>query len=365
MPSMTAPVPRGHLSSLAPYALADLTAGGSRRTIQLAQNENASPPSTAALEAARAALAHANRYPDGDATPLRHAIAAAERLPAERIICAAGSMELLSLLAQAYLGPGDEAVVSQYGYLFFRTVAELAGAAVALAPERDCVTDVDAMLRRVGPRTRMLFLANPNNPTGSLLSGDELRALRAALRDDVLLVIDGAYAEYVTLPDFDPGIGLASARPNTVMLRTFSKIHGLAGLRVGWGYFPQAIADIVNRIRLPNAVAVTAIAAAAVAIADRGHAETMRRTNAEIRDRFAQALRRMGLAPYPSHANFVLVPFSSMADAAAAREFLKTQGIVVRPMGAYGLGHCLRITIGTSDEMSVVLGAFETWMSRR
>src|SRR5258705_1892411 len=190
MSTVTAPMPRHHLSSLAPYALADLTAGGARRTIQLAQNETASPPSAAALDAARAALANANRYPDGDATPLRHAIAAAEKLPAERIICAAGSMELLSLLAQAYLGPGDEAVVSQYGYLFFRTVAELGGATVALAPERDHVTDLDAMLRRVGPKTRMMFLANPNNPTGSLLSGAELRSLRASLRDDVLLVLD-------------------------------------------------------------------------------------------------------------------------------------------------------------------------------
>jgi histidinol-phosphate aminotransferase len=274
-------------------------------------------------------------------------------------------MELLSLLAQSYLAPGDEAVVSQYGYLFFRTVIELSGAAVVLAPERGYVTDLDAMLDKVRPKTRMVFLANPNNPTGSLLGGTELSAFRASLRDDVLLVLDGAYAEYVTQPGFDPGIELVKATPNTVMLRTFSKIHGLAGLRIGWGYFPQAIADIVNRVRLPNAITAPALAAAAVAIADRAHADGMRRSNAENRDRFAGALRRMGLAPLPSHANFVLLPFASPTEAAAAQEFLKAQGIVIRPMGGYDLGDCLRITIGASEEMAALLTAIETWMSRR
>jgi histidinol-phosphate aminotransferase len=365
MATVTAPIPKRHISFLAPYALADLTAGGSGRTIQLAQNENASPPSTAALEAARATLTNVNRYPEGDAASLRHAIAAAEKLQPERIICAAGSMELLSLLAQSYLAPGDEAVVSQYGYLFFRSVIELSGAAVVLAPERDYVADIDAMLDKVGPKTRMVFLANPNNPTGSLLGNAELSAFRASLRDDVLLILDGAYAEYVTQPGFDPGIELVKATSNTVMLRTFSKIHGLAGLRVGWGYFPQAIADIVNRVRLPNLVTAPALAAAEVAIADRVHADGMRRSNAEIRDRFAEALRGMGLAPLPSHTNFVLLPFAAPTEAAAAQEFLKAQGIVIRPMGGYDLGHCLRITIGASDEMAALLTTIEAWISRR
>src|SRR5262249_23730732 len=153
----------------------------------------------------------------------------------------AGSMELLALLAQAYLGPEDEVVISEYGYVFFRTVAELVGVRIVLAPEQNFRADIDAMLARVGPRTRMLFLANPNNPTGSLLSRAELRSLRAALRGDIMLVIDAAYAEYVTEPDYEPGIELVDADANTVMIRTFSKVHGLAGLRVGWGYFPQAI----------------------------------------------------------------------------------------------------------------------------
>ena len=358
------PKPRPHVLSLAPFALAERTVAPHLRPIHLAQNENATPPGKAARAAMQDALADLNRYPESDAATLREAIAGAENLAADRIVCGAGSMELLALLAQGYLGPEDEVVISQYGYIFFRTVAELVGARFVLAPEQDFRADVGAMLARVGPRTRMLFLANPNNPTGSLLSRAELLSLRASLRGDIILVIDAAYAEYVTEPDYEAGAALVEAADNTVMMRTFSKVHGLAGLRAGWGYFPPAIADVVNRLRHPNNVGSVAIAAAAAAIADRAHVEAVRAANADLRTWFLCELRQIGLAPCDSHGNFVLLPFASSGDAAAAKDFLKSRGILIRPMTAYGLEQCLRITLGTRDELAAVLDALRLWRGR-
>ena len=363
MSGSTAPLPepRPHVRSLTAFALADRTVAAHLRAIHLAQNENATPPGAAALEAMRAALASVNRYPEADAASLRQAIAVAENLAPDRIVCGAGSMELLALLAQAYVGPGDEIVISEYGYVFFRTVAELVGARFVLAPEPEFRPDIDAMLARVGPHTRMLFLASPNNPTGSLLTRTEVRSLRASLRSDIILVIDAAYAEYVTETDYDPGTGLVDAAANTVMVRTFSKIHGLAGLRVGWGYFPAPIAEIVNRMRHPNNVSSVAIAAAAAAIADRTHIAQVRAANADQRAWFVRELRHMGLAPCDGHGNFVLLRFASPPQAAAAKEFLKTGGILVRPMSAYGLDQCLRITLGSRDDMQAVVDALRDW----
>jgi len=355
------PAPRPHLHSLAPFALADRSVAAHLRAIHLAQNESAVPPGKAALEAMRTAIANINRYPEADAATLRHAIAEAEGLPANQIICGTGSMELLALLAQAYLGPDDEIVISEYGYVFFRTVAQLVGARFVLAPERDFRTDVDAMLSRVGPRTRMVFIANPNNPTGSLLPAAEIRRLRASLRSDIILVIDAAYAEYVTEVNYDSGIELVQAGANTVMTRTFSKIHGLAGLRVGWGYFPEAIAEIVNRMRHPNNVSTVAIAGAAAAMADRAHIAAVRAANAALRTSFVEQLRQAGFMPCESHANFVLLPLASASEATAVREYLKARGILVRPMSAYGLDQCLRITVGAPDEMQAVGDALRAW----
>jgi histidinol-phosphate aminotransferase len=363
VPTLTAvqpPAPRPHVLSLAPYALADLAIASHLRPVFLAQNENATPPGAAALEAMRTAIAGINRYPESDAVTLRRAIAAAENLDADRIVCGSGSMELLALIAQAYLASDDEIVISEYGYVFFRTVAELVGARFVLAPEKDFRTDIDAVLARVGPRTRMVFLANPNNPTGTLLSRDEIKAVRASLRSDIILVIDAAYAEYVTNVDYEPGAELVETTANTVMMRTFSKIHGLAGLRVGWGYFPTAIADIVNRMRHPNNVSSVAIAAATAAIADRDHIAAVRAENAALRIWFTAELRRMGMAPQESHGNFVLLPFSSAEEATAANGSLKSRGIIVRPMSAYGLHDCLRITLGSRDEMQATLDAFRS-----
>ena len=360
---MPRPLPRDHILSLEPYALAARDAA-SPRQIRLDQNENATPPAPETLEAARAALAEANRYPDADAGPLREAIAAAEGLPAARILCGAGSMELLGLIGQAYLRPGDEALISQHGYLYFRSVAQANGASVVLAPERGFSADVDALLGRVSPRTRILFLANPNNPTGSLLGRGELERLRAGLRDDVILVLDGAYAEYVEDGAYDPGAFLVDRAPNTVMLRSFSKIHGLAGLRVGWGYFPTEIAAILHRIRHPNAIGAPGIAAAAAAIGNLEHVAVMRRANAALRDWLFQELRSQGFDPCPSHGNFLLLPFETRGKASAAYDHLRGAGILVRPLAGYGLRHCLRITIGSWVEVRSLIQALAAWPGR-
>ncbi len=355
------PRPRPHIDALLPYPLAGPPSATGRRPIMLNQNENAARPSEAAIEAAIETVRDANRYPEGDAATLRHAIAKAENIEPDRVICASGSMELISLLAQAYLAPGDEAVVSEYGYLFFRTAVRAAGAAVVIAPENGLRTDVEALLRAAGPRTRMVLLANPNNPTGSLLCKTEILNLRASLRSDIILVLDGAYAEYVLDPAYEAGARIVARGANTVMLRTFSKIHGLAGLRIGWGYFPAPIALALNRIRLPNAIGGPALAAAVAALADREHVEGVRRSNAALRAWFEARLREFGFAALPGHGNFVLIPFGSAHEAADADAALRREAIFVRPMEAYGLDAWLRITIGTKDELRAVYEALRKW----
>lgn len=362
-PHLATPRPRDHIPGLEPYKLAERDASG-RRLIRLDQNENAADPSAAAMAAAQAALIEANRYPEGDAASLRAAIAETECLPADQIICGAGSMELLGLIAQAYLGPGDEAVVSRYGYLYFRTVAEICGARAMLAPENGLTADVDALLASVTPKTRILFLANPNNPTGTLLQQEELDRLRAGLREDIILVLDGAYAEFVTAAGYDPGAALVAAGSSTVMLRSFSKIHGLAGLRVGWGYFPTEIAAMLNRIRHPNGIAAPGIAAAAAAIRDRTHIAATRRANADVRAWFRRALRPLGFEASESHGNFLLLPFADEAGAAAAYGHLRGEGIMLRPMGGYGLGCYLRVTLGRREEMEALLTALAAWREK-
>jgi histidinol-phosphate aminotransferase len=351
------PSPRKHILALDPYRLAARDAPGPS-LIRLDQNENGAPPSPKVLAAARSALNEINRYPEGDAASLRAAIAAAEGLPAERIVCGAGSMELLGLLAQAYLGPGDEALMSQYGYLYFRSVAAAAGARIVAAPEQDLQVSVDALLARAGPDTRMVYLANPNNPTGSLLPRGELLRLRAGLRPDVLLVLDAAYAEYVGEPGYEPGAALVEDAPNTVMLRSFSKIHGLAGLRIGWAYAPPDIVDALNRIRHPNGISAPGIAAAIAAIGDRATMMEARQATARRRDRLIQGLQALGLAPLSSHTNFLLLPLADDAEARALYEEMKDKEIMLRPMAGYGLGHCLRITIGSEAEIEILLRAF-------
>ena len=286
-------------------------------------------------------------YPDGSARALREAIAALHNLNAEHIVCGAGSDEILQLLARAYVGEGDNVIQSQYGFLVYALATKACGAEIRFAPERNFTTDIEAILDLVDARTRIVFLANPNNPTGTYIPESDLRELRNRLRGDILLVVDAAYAEFVDAADYEPGERLVAEYDNVVSTRTFSKIYGLAGLRLGWGYFPPAIADVVNRIRGPFNVSAAAIAAGVAAVGDQAFIDRNREHNAQQKAIFEQRLGGLGLDYLHSHGNFILVRLGAEAD--AAHEFLKRRGVLVRDMKAYGLPEFLRISIGPAE----------------
>ena len=344
------PQPRPEIMAIAPYVGGESHLPGVSRIIKLSSNEGAfgAPP------AARTAIADSadgmSRYPDGNARALREAIGAHFGLDPARIVCGNGSDEIINLLIQAYGGPGTELLMSAHGFSIYDIFGTLAGGAVIKLPERDLVADIDAFLAAVTERTRLVFLANPNNPTGALLPLSELRRLRDGLPPDVLLVLDGAYAEYVERPDFDAGLSLVDAGENTVMTRTFSKIWGLGGARLGWGYGPPAIMDVLNRLRPPFNISNAAAAAGIAALSEPGWEARSRAHNEAARARVTAALQTLGLRVWPSEANFVLADFTTAERARAADAFLRVRGIIVRNVASYGLPHCLRITIGTDEE---------------
>lgn len=348
--------PRPGIMEISPYVGGESGIPGRNRVIRLASNENplgASPKVAAAYAALQDEL---HRYPDGAARELRATIAESERLDPERIVCGAGSDELITLLVRGYAGPGDEVLHSAHGFLMYAIAAKSVYANPIAAPETNLTADVDALLARVTKKTRIVFLANPNNPTGSYLPEAELRRLRDGLPGHVLLVIDAAYAEYVTAADYEAGARLVEDTDNVVMTRTFSKIHGLAALRLGWAYCPAAVTGVLNRLRGPFNVSQAALTAGVAALGDRDHVTRSREHNSRWRAWFMEQVVACGLEPAPSEGNFVLVRFAATpgCPADAAREYLKERGILVRQMAAYGLPDCLRITIGTEEETRAV-----------
>lgn len=357
---MSAPLARPSILSIEAYAPGESRVPGVNRIIKLSSNEGAFGPPPGAMRAFITTATGLHRYPDGNSTKLREAIGARFGLDPARIICGAGSDELLLHLIMAFGGEGTELVMSAHGFVMYDITGRYAGCRVIKVPERSLMADVDAMLDAVGPRTRLVCLANPNNPTGALLPRAEVQRLRAGLRDDVLLVLDAAYAEYVTEADYDAGATLVDAGTNTVMTRTFSKIFGMGGLRVGWAYMPANIADIVNRVRGPFNVNLPAQAAAAAALAEPGWVERSVAHNDEWRCRLSAALESRDVKVWPSHGNFILADFGTAARAGAADAALRGRGLIVRAMGAYDLPHCLRITIGTADECLMVVDALQS-----
>ncbi|MEM8787834.1 MAG: histidinol-phosphate transaminase [Pseudomonadota bacterium] len=342
------PEPQPGILSIAPYKAGEGQAQGANAVTKLSANENPFGPSPDAIAAVRAAAEHLAIYPPTDHGDLHAAIAAVHGLPSDRIVCGAGSDELISLLCFAYAGPGREVVHSAHGFSMYPISARAAGATPVAAPERDRVADVDALLAAVTDATAIVFLANPNNPTGTMLPDAEVTRLADGLPPEVLLVLDGAYAEYVE--GFDGGAALVAARQNVVMTRTFSKIHGLGGLRVGWCYAPEHVVDVLNRVRGPFNVSAAGLAAAAAAMLDTGHAARCRAENARWRDWMVAELRALGLPTDDAAANFVLPRFADAAAAQAADDALRAQGIVVRNVAGYGLPEFLRITVG--DEIA-------------
>ena len=363
---MTArPTPRPGVLDIAPYVPGKSKATGGAKLHKLSSNETPLGPSPQAIAAFREIADSLELYPDGSATALREAIGAAYGLNPDRIVCGAGSDEILNLIAHAYIGPGDEAIHTEHGFLVYPIAIRAAGGTPVVAPESDLTADVDAILARLTERTRVVFLANPNNPTGTYLPFSEVRRLHAGLPPDVLLVLDAAYAEYVRRNDYESGIELAGMADNVVMTRTFSKIYGLAGLRIGWGYGPAHLIDAINRIRGPFNVSAPAIAAGVAALADRPHLDKAVAHNETWLPRLIAEIGRLGLKVTPSVGNFVLIHFLDAAGkrAADADALLLERGIVLRRMDAYGLPNALRMTIGSAESNEATVVALSAFLS--
>ena len=366
MTSPTAPVPSPGILDIAPYIGGESRAAGIERPIRLASNESALGPSPKAIAAYQALAGEIFRYPDGSALELRQALGRAHGLDPDRIICGSGSDELIALLQRGYAGPDAEVLYSRHGFLMYPIGTLAVGGTPVAVPERDLTADVDGFLARVTDRTRLVFIANPNNPTGTYLSADELARLHAGLPKHVVLAIDAAYAEFVNRNDYEPGIALVNRAENVVMLRTFSKIYALAGLRLGWAYCPPAIADVLNRIRGPFNINAAALAAGVAAVEDLGALARARAHNEKWLPWFSERLQALGLQLTPSVGNFVLPQFPDdpRHNADAAFAFLQSRGILTRQMGGYGLPKHLRITIGTGEEMETVAAAIAEFLAQ-
>ncbi|WP_298285280.1 histidinol-phosphate transaminase [Novosphingobium sp.] len=355
----SAPRPKSWITGIHAYVPGKSTGKDGQALIKLSANENPLGTSAAAL-AARAHAGDPAVYPDPDSTALRIAIAQVHGLDPARVVMGTGSDELLNLAAQAYAGPGDEVVYVRYGFSVYDIAARRCGATPVVAPDADYGTDVDALLACVTERTRVVFLANPNNPTGSWLPRAEIARLHAGLRPDILLVLDGAYAEYVAPEHDDGALDLATASQNVLATRTFSKIYGLAGERIGWGTGHPAIVDMLNRIRGPFNVSLSAQASGLAAVQDQAFVEASRRHNAQERARFVERLEALGnhgVRPLPSQANFVLILFEGALTAEQVYNGLMDHGYITRWLPGQGLPQGLRITIGTAAQMDEIAQA--------
>lgn len=358
------PTPKPGILDIAPYVGGRAAAPGVARVFKLSSNESPLGSSPAAVEAFQSTARHLETYPEGSAKSLREAIAEVHGLNPDRIVCGNGSDELLTMLAGAYLRPGDEVLYSQHAFVVYR-ILTLSNSAIPIpVPEKNLRTDVDAMLAAVTPRTRMIYLANPNNPTGSYLTGEEIRRLHAGLPPTTMLVIDAAYAEYVRRNDFESGIEMVSQFENVVMTRTFSKIYGLAGLRVGWAFCPAHVVDVLHRVRGPFNVSVPALAAAAAAVRDRRHVEAALLHNDHWREWLIEHIRKLGLRADDSVGNFILIHFPSEGPHTAkkADAFLTARGLILRAVANYDLPDCLRLTVGTEEANRLVVAALDDFL---
>jgi histidinol-phosphate aminotransferase len=364
---LSRPAPRPNVLAIDAYVPGKSAAPGAGKVFKLSSNETPIGPSPAAIDAFRANAEHLALYPDGSASALREAIGKRYGLDPSHIICGNGSDDLLGLIAHAYLGPGDEGLYSQYGFLEYPIAIRAAGATPVVAPEKAYIADVDQLLAKATARTKVVFLANPNNPTGTYLSFAEVKRLHAGLAPHVLLVLDAAYAEYVARNDYAAGIELASTSDNVVMTRTFSKIYGLANLRLGWAYGPAHVVDALNRIRGPFNVNGAAIEAGVAALGDAAHIEKAIAHNERWLPWLTAAIERLGIPVTPSVGNFLLLHFPQEdgRDAKAADAFLTSRGYVLRAVAAYGLPQCLRLTIGTEEANQGLVAALADFMGAK
>jgi histidinol-phosphate aminotransferase len=363
---MSALTPRPGIGDIAPYVPGSSTVEGVDRIIKLSSNEGALGPSPKVVAAYEKLAGKLHRYPDGGSVELRIAIGARHGLDPDRIVCGAGSDEVLGLLARAYAGPGDEVLFGEHAFTMYPLFALGVGATPVKAIETDFTVSVDALLDKVTDRTRILYIANPNNPTGTMITKDEMTRLRHGLRDDILLVIDAAYAEYVTRNDYSAGVELVDAGENVVMTRTFSKIYALGGVRLGWAYCPEAVADVLNRIRPPFNVTSSAQGAGIAAVNDVEFLTRSRDHNTAWLTWLSNRLAEAGLDVVPSIGNFVLVRFpeDGVHDAASAMKFLASRGIIPRSTASAGIPDGIRITVGIEDEMRLTMAAITDFLTQ-
>ncbi len=362
--SATRPIPRASVLAIEAYVPGKSAAPGVAKIYKLSSNESPLGASPAAIEAFRALAQKLELYPDGSATRLREAIAARYGLDASRIVCGNGSDDLLHLLTSAYVGPGDEGIFTAHGFLVYRIAILAAGGVPVVADETNLTADVDAILARVTPRTKIVFLANPNNPTGTYIPYEEVKRLHAALPKNVLLVLDAAYAEYVRRNDYSAGIELVSESENVVMTRTFSKIYGLANLRIGWCYAPAHVCDAINRIRGPFNLNGAAIEAGIAAMQDSAHIEKSIAHNEQWLAWLTAEIVGLGLEVTPSVGNFLLVhiPLRNGKNAKDADAFLASRGLILRNVASYGLPDYLRLTVGTEEANRLVVAALRDFV---
>jgi histidinol-phosphate aminotransferase len=360
------PKPRAGVLDIEPYVPGKSSAPGVAKVFKLSSNETPLGPSPHAIEAYKKVATHLEDYPDGAASALREAIGRAFGLDPARIVCGAGSDDLLNLLARAYLADGDEAIHTTHGFLVYPIATLGTGAKPVIAPETNYTASVDAILAAVTRKTKVVFLANPNNPTGTYVSFDEIKRLHRSLPSQVLLVLDAAYAEYVRRNDYESGIELVATSDNVVMTRTFSKIHGLAALRLGWMFGPPHVVAAINRIRGPFNVNGPAIAAGIAAIEDHAHQERAREHNDRWLGWLAQELEKLGLKVTPSVANFLLIHFPETKGRTAkdADAFLTARGLILRQVGAYKLPNALRMSVGTEEANRLVVAALKEFLNK-
>ena len=365
MTAMSIPRPRAGVLAIEPYVGGESVIAGRSRVFKLSSNESPLGPSPRAVAAYQGAAGDLAIYPKGDARELRQAIAALHDLEPERVMLGAGSDEILNLLAHAYLGPGDEALATENSFIVYRIATQSAGARPVLAPERGHRTDFESLLARVTDRTKIVYLANPNNPTGTYVTRKELESFHATLPPNILLVLDAAYAEYAGPSDYADGAELARHAKNVVMTRTFSKAYGLAGLRLGWAYGPLEVCDILNRVRGPFNTSVPAQAAGLAAIADQEHLARAVAHNARWLPELARGISSLGFHVVPSVGNFLLIEFGSLENAHAVDVALRDAGIIVRGLRNYGFESALRLSVGTDEANALMLSTLETYVKRR
>ncbi|GGA90860.1 histidinol-phosphate aminotransferase [Brucella endophytica] len=365
MTSLDRPTPKAGVLDIAAYVPGKAGAPGAAKVYKLSANESPLGPSPHAVEAYRSVEPGLGIYPDGQSKVLKTAIAEANGLNPANILCGNGSGELLSYLAEAYLAPGDEAVITEHGFLLYKVQTLAAGATPVTVKEKDARVDVDAVLAAVTPRTKAVFIANPNNPTGTYLPFEEVRRLHAGLPTHVLLVLDAAYCEYVRRNDYEAGVELVSSSENVVMIRTFSKVYGLPGLRIGWMYAPVHIIDAIDRLRAPFNLNSAAIAAGVAAIRDKAHVEKSVAYNEKWLTWLHEELTALGLKVTPSVANFLLIHFpdeNPEKSAEKADAYLTERGYILRRVTSYGFPNALRLTVGPEEANRGVVAALAEFL---